>query len=383
MATRIVLGMLALALVVPLATAGALTDLTSPAKGLDDDVVAQAMLVSAPARRALDAWTLGAPIAGPNALPAPEQIANQATHLDATAVATADTTLEDNANTANDGPHPSRTASSRGPRVSHGLVPMPLVGAASGLLFDLSTATLPFDRPVILALPPPPASDDGAGAGDDDLTPASTAPTAAADPLATPSGATLLFAGLAATAAGGALTAQAASATAPWWARLRRLAMGAALYTRLNRQKVLDHDGRDALVSHVRDHPGSTVADLARATDTARNTASYHLRVLEREGVLVARKQGRARLYFLPGESREAAAANALRHETTRAFAAAVGCNPGETQASLCERLGLRPSLAHWHATRLVEVGVVEKRRDGRVVRYFPGDAYDTLARLD
>ena len=63
----------------------------------------------------------------------------------------------------------------------------------------------------------------------------------------------------------------------------------------------------------------------------------------------------------------------AVRHPTTASIAREVGAKPGLDQQELCSRFDLAPSLAHWHAKRLVQAGVVEQRRDGRFVRYYPG----------
>ncbi|HET6405433.1 MAG TPA: winged helix-turn-helix transcriptional regulator [Candidatus Thermoplasmatota archaeon] len=122
-----------------------------------------------------------------------------------------------------------------------------------------------------------------------------------------------------------------------------------------------------------------------------RNTVTYHLRVLEREGLVSSARNGRNRLFFAPGAlparaptedaaagSRQqvAAAYATLRHETTLAIAREIGANPGLDQKALCERVGLSPSLAHWHADRLVASGLVDKRREGRFVRYYPGATF-------
>ena len=123
-------------------------------------------------------------------------------------------------------------------------------------------------------------------------------------------------------------------------------------------------------------------ADLARAADIPRNTAVYHLRRLEKEGLVSSVRQGRVRLYFAPGalERRENAdALAALRHPTTRAIAAHIGSAPGLDQRALCEKTGLTPSLAHWHANRLEDAGVVQRQREGRHVRYYPGPAMRLL----
>lgn len=211
-----------------------------------------------------------------------------------------------------------------------------------------------------------------------------TAPEAAAD-------ASLVALGVA--AAGTA----AAPVAFSLWDRVRRFGWLAILYTRIAKERLLDHGSRERLLVAIRARPGIAVADLAEASASPRNTITYHLRVLEREGLVSSTKNGRNRLFFAPGSlppraavdvngpatspSRQqvVAAIATLRHETTFAVAKAVGANPGVDQKSLCTALGLSPSLAHWHADRLVASGLVDKRREGRSVRYYPGASYDVV----
>ncbi|HUR67893.1 MAG TPA: winged helix-turn-helix transcriptional regulator, partial [Candidatus Thermoplasmatota archaeon] len=140
---------------------------------------------------------------------------------------------------------------------------------------------------------------------------------------------------------------------------------------------------RERLLDAIRAQPGLAVADLAEAARVPRNTVTYHLRVLEREGLVSSTRQGRNRLFFAPGSLPQRASADALatlRHETTFAVAKAIGASPGVDQKALCAQIGLSPSLAHWHADRLVATGLIDKRREGRFVRYYPGASFELVA---
>lgn len=165
--------------------------------------------------------------------------------------------------------------------------------------------------------------------------------------------------------------------------RFRRFALALGLYARIAKERLLDHEGRERLLEHVRSTPGATLADLARASGISRNTTVYHLRRLEKEGLVSSLKNGRARLYYAPGsreKREEAGALAALRHPMSRALAQGIGAAPGVDQRGLCERLGIQPSLAHWHAARLVEAGIVTRSREGRHVRYYPGTSFHLVS---
>ena len=163
------------------------------------------------------------------------------------------------------------------------------------------------------------------------------------------------------------------------WERLRRLGFLALLYSRIAKERLLDHGSRERLLDAIRAKPGQAVADLVTTTGIPRNTVTYHLRVLEREGLASSTRNGRNRLFFAPGSLPQRASADAiatLRHQTTLAVAKQIGARPGVDQKAICETLGLSPSLAHWHADRLVATGLVDKRREGRFVRYYPGASF-------
>jgi DNA-binding transcriptional ArsR family regulator len=182
-----------------------------------------------------------------------------------------------------------------------------------------------------------------------------------------------------------AVAAVSAAAPALGWDRLKRVLLPLALYTRIAKERLLDHGSREKLLLAIRERPGLPVTDLAEGTGVPRNTATYHLRRLEREGLVVSQRSGRVRVWFAPGgqaRREEAPAFAALRHDTTRAIAMQVAAQPGVDQQALCARFGLAPSLAHWHADRLVQTGLVRKERDGRRVRYYPTEGLPRMATL-
>lgn len=257
------------------------------------------------------------------------------------------------------------------------LVPIPVteIGAAPRLdltyltshvesLSPLAPAEAPAAGPRVAApVGPAPTEATGADAG--------AADALALDPIAV------------AVTAAAATAATTGSAAATLWERARRFLWLGLLYSRIAKERLLDHGSRERLLGTIRATPGLAVADLAERTGLPRNTVTYHLRVLERERLVSSTRNGRNRLFFAPGSLEKRVQADAmatLRHETTLAMARAIGETPGVDQKALCARVGVSPSLAHWHADRLVASGVVDKRREGRSVRYYPGAAFEIVS---
>ncbi len=167
------------------------------------------------------------------------------------------------------------------------------------------------------------------------------------------------------------------SALASRFRRFGVLAL-APLYTRLTPGDALSSEVRGRIFALIQARPGVTLAGLANATGSSRTAVSHHVRVLERDALVTTRREGRVRLFFENGRARviEARAVAVLDHETTRAVARAVAESPGLDQSAVCRAFALRPSLAHWHLSKLESVDLIEKSRDGRRVRYAPGPSY-------
>lgn len=154
----------------------------------------------------------------------------------------------------------------------------------------------------------------------------------------------------------------------------------APLYARLRRDEVLDHAGRSLVYDRIRADPGVSADRLAASVDFGWSTLAYHLRVLERTDLVVSVREGRHRRFFDREDGRFAngrkLAVAVLKNEHTLAVGRAILDGPGVTQKALSERFHLSPSSVHWHVERLRNVGLLEKKRDGHHVRYFPGPAW-------
>ena len=61
----------------------------------------------------------------------------------------------------------------------------------------------------------------------------------------------------------------------------------------------LAHQTRRRILDLVRDHPGQSVGELAKAFDVSRIAIMNHLKVLEEAGLLVSQKDGRSRRLYL------------------------------------------------------------------------------------
>lgn len=145
-----------------------------------------------------------------------------------------------------------------------------------------------------------------------------------------------------------------------------------ALYSRIAGAKVLEHEERERALALVRERPGLSVADLAEALSVSWSTASYHLGVLEREGMVVSDRAGRHRRYVVVGTGADKAAIAVSSHPTAQALLDAIRAQPGRTQLELAGVAGITASTASWHLKRLAEAGLVTVERKWRSAHYSP-----------
>ncbi len=172
-------------------------------------------------------------------------------------------------------------------------------------------------------------------------------------------------------------------AVAYYWPRLSwgATVLGLPMYSRIERSELLDNDTREQLYEAVKDEPGIHAHALSEAVEIGWGTTVYHLRRLEKNGMVTSEKRGRYRRFFPAAGyvARTREILSVLQNETTNDIARTILKEPGLNQKAICEKLDISPSLANWHIKRLVEADLVEKERRGRTVHYTPGKAWDEV----
>lgn len=154
------------------------------------------------------------------------------------------------------------------------------------------------------------------------------------------------------------------------------------LFTRVRPAKALDQSTRAAIEQALRAEPGLHPVELARLLGTSRGAVDHHLAQLAQAGLVTSVSSGRYRCYFLAGsvDRRVMDATPVLKAEGARALLAAIGSAPGRSLSELAAATGLSSSTVNHHAERLAQVGLVERRRDGRIVAHFATDLGKELA---
>ncbi len=137
----------------------------------------------------------------------------------------------------------------------------------------------------------------------------------------------------------------------------------------------ITHETRASLYDHLRTKPGTYLSALtdAAAVDAPRPTVRYHLKVLERRGLVTSEKR-RGRRHFFPVGSAPDTLELAMSSASTRAILEALA-ESADTVSSLAERVDRDPSTVTYHLSRLEDDGLVDRERQGQAVvnRLTPG----------
>lgn len=169
-------------------------------------------------------------------------------------------------------------------------------------------------------------------------------------------------------------------AAAAFWTSLKALAaqgIAAAvpMFSRLDQDDVMENETRAAIYEAIQADPGLCTSEICDRVDAAWGTAVYHLKVLEDHHFVVSLKHGRHRRFFENGGKHKGdkEAVATLQNETTAEIFGTIREDPGLAQKEIASRVGLTPQALAWHLNRLKEVDLLEKERDGRVVRHYAG----------
>jgi len=126
---------------------------------------------------------------------------------------------------------------------------------------------------------------------------------------------------------------------------------------------------RRRILERVRTDPGVHFNALVRGLDMAPGQVQYHLKRLLGEDVVAEDCYGRTHYYPPSYDAWERRALALLRRETSADVVAVLLESGGTPATEVAERVGIARSTLSWHAERLIDAGLVEKRRGpgGRV----------------
>jgi DNA-binding MarR family transcriptional regulator len=139
--------------------------------------------------------------------------------------------------------------------------------------------------------------------------------------------------------------------------RLAILLVPLLLYTRLKRDKVLDHFLRGRIFEVIRKKPGITYNAIRRDLGISNGSLAYHVYTLQREGFVKSVPEGPYRRFFTMDEP--VSRAGVLVSELQKKILDLLAVEPGISQSIIANRLGTSPQSVNYNVSRLVRKGMV------------------------
>jgi DNA-binding transcriptional ArsR family regulator len=153
---------------------------------------------------------------------------------------------------------------------------------------------------------------------------------------------------------------------------------GIPLYTRIAKSQLLENGVRQQIMDLITQNPGINVSEISRRLDIAWGTATHHLQKLRHEKLVNIRVASNQKCFFPNGGTytpHEMDVMSATKSPTARQIAEFLVKNGPQCHREITEALGLTPALVSFHATKLVQSGVVARHRDGRRTIFTPLEA--------
>jgi predicted transcriptional regulator len=149
------------------------------------------------------------------------------------------------------------------------------------------------------------------------------------------------------------------------------------LFSRLRRERILDHGVRTRLFQEILGSPGITEAEAARRLGTSRELVAYHANRLAKNDLITIRVVDRRKYFFKNGGEYSQFSQLVLatmRTGRNHEILALLKTNPELRQAELARLLGVSEPTMSWHLRRLEASAIIQTQRirGQRIVRLSP-----------
>ncbi len=143
----------------------------------------------------------------------------------------------------------------------------------------------------------------------------------------------------------------------------------APLYTRLKKDKILEHEVRGRIVGYLQNEPGTHYNELKKNLELNNGALSYHLRVLEREGQIRSKNHGIYK-YFFP-RSMPLPKRIFRMNEVQKLILKKLMEHPGLSQKSIAKEIGSLTSTVNYNIKIMSEKGIVELKKEGKETKCY------------
>lgn len=127
-----------------------------------------------------------------------------------------------------------------------------------------------------------------------------------------------------------------------------------------DRAEALELESRRKIYEVVRQHAGSHLREIQRASDLSFGMISYHLSYLERHNLIKEEKDGNyVRYYPVSVDTKNEKLLGLLRQRSVRTILLFIVTHEGASHQEISAGVTLSPSTTTWHLKKLIENNIV------------------------
>lgn len=150
------------------------------------------------------------------------------------------------------------------------------------------------------------------------------------------------------------------------------LALFFPMYTRIQKEDVLDQFVRGQIYGYIKTNPGVHYNQILREIGVKNGTLSYHLGVLEKTQLIKSRREGLKYRAFYPMDMMFPKEERFRLTELQVRIINEITAHPGGTQKEISRRLGQKPQTVNYNVKVLEQAGLIRVQRRGRKTRCYP-----------
>jgi len=149
------------------------------------------------------------------------------------------------------------------------------------------------------------------------------------------------------------------------------------LYTRIQKEDVLDQFVRGQIYGFIKTNPGVHYNQILRKVGVKNGTLSYHLGVLEKTELIQSRREGLKYRAFYPTGMNFPKAERFRLTDLQIRIIGSIRNQPGMTQKEIARLLGQKPQTINYNIKVLGQAGLISVVKAGRKTRCFPASDSD------
>ena len=144
------------------------------------------------------------------------------------------------------------------------------------------------------------------------------------------------------------------------------------LYTRIKKDKVLDHNIRLKVYSHIQSNPGAHFRSIMKSLSLKNGALAYHLSTLERAEYIKSQRDGIYRKFYLkPGRLDEPSKILKSPDEIKKLILEKIRMEPGISQSRIAKSINESRQLVNNYIKILKDEGKIYLKKNGRESKCF------------